>query len=178
MRITTVCGPATFRGRILAYLAGRPDGAPNRDIAAAVGVPGQSHHAALNRCNVLFGRMAAHGLIEQAGVTERGWQQPASVVWRITPAGRAHLAALADAPARREAAARAAEAAERARADRAGRFAAVAATVTPGCPAARRRAVVPVLRDAGGTLRQIADVFGVSRTTILGDLRTAGGARG
>jgi len=114
------------------------------------------------------------GLVQRAGTAAAAYNNVPSILWRITPAGRAWLrdCDMAAAQAAQWAAEQAERDAQTARIAALREEAADEATAKygPGTPASVRRAAVPALREVGLTLERIGVIFGVSRKQIRLDL--------
>jgi hypothetical protein len=141
LRVLAGTGPAGLSPALLLPLA-------NPDLT----VPYQR-----NSLNRALGALRSHGLVERTGEWRTG-HRASGYRWHITDTGRAHLYRLDHPPADERAV-------RRRRAEAAlGRF--TLAGYGPDTALPDKRAAAAVLKDAGCTYQQIADLFDVSRQTV------------
>ena len=146
--------------RMLRALADAPGGLPAEafvDLLAESVTPRgvTPREIAVRRYGSLLTHLAAAGEVTASGKGHGTKGRPV-VLWRITDAGRRHLAAADAAP------------------DRQGLLHDARERFGPGTPVAIRRKAAVILRGAGYSPPQIGRVFGVGGGTIRADLRQAG----
>lgn len=143
--------------RILRALAEATGGLSIGTIADVLTENTMSRRAAVRRYREILRQFAAEGKVAPARTNRRAAGAPEDL-WRITAAGRRHLAAVDAAAAGKDA--------PQPALDRFG----------PGTPVVIRRRAAAIFRSQGLSARQIARAFGVTAATIGVDLRQAGPA--